>query len=147
MGWLLLWYMRIIAPVAFPRTMSSDRIEVLDGWVEERRLGGVGVKQRDVVAPYVASAVVVEGVASVRSVEKRCYRSRIILTRRSTSSSTPRDKLPISLRNDSLATAMSCPSSKSLSQSRAVSPLERRNRKMPGSSTSLLVVGMTIVEG
>lgn len=114
--------------------------------MEERRLGGVGVEQRDVVAAYVASAVV-EGVAFVRSVEKRCYRSRIILTRRDTSSSRSRDKLPISLRNDSLATVMSGPSSKSLSRSRAVSLFERRNLKMPGSSTSLLVIRMTIVEG
>ncbi len=37
--------------------MSSDRFEVLDGWVEERHLGGVGVEQRDVVAGYEASAV------------------------------------------------------------------------------------------
>jgi hypothetical protein len=47
-------------------------------------------------------------------------------------------RLPISLQKDSFAAAIICPSSKSLSRSSAPSPLRRRNRRMSGSSTSLL---------
>lgn len=75
------------------------------------------------------------------------YKSRMILTRRSISSIVLTLRLPISLANDSLATAISCPRGKSLSQSKAPSPLRSQNRRIPGSSTSLLVVGMTIVDG
>ncbi len=75
------------------------------------------------------------------------HKLRMMRMRSSTASIIGFGKEPISWRKDSLATAITWPSSRSLSRETPPWPFLRRIRRIPGFSTSRVVVGMTIVYG
>ena len=75
------------------------------------------------------------------------HRLRMMRMRLSTSSIIGFGSEPISWRKDSLATAIIWPRSRSLSRETPPWPFFTRIRRIPGFSTSRVVVGMTIVEG
>ena len=75
------------------------------------------------------------------------HNARTSLTRRSNSRMRPASSGPSSRRNDSLAMAMTCPMSTSLSWSIPAELRVSLRRNNPAPSTSRVVVGTTTVEG
>jgi hypothetical protein len=75
------------------------------------------------------------------------HKFRMMRIRFSISSIIGSAKVPISCRNDSLATAITWARSRSLSRATPPWPFLRRNRRIPEFSTRRVVVGMTIVDG